>query len=227
MIAKCHLVEWPLSLPTDLGQGGARPKIDISPLINLACWNAGNKQGLLDWQEKITVLSAGLRVAGWAFGFADQKKLVPFFDLWSFEYGVTSWMPSTLDPSPIIGVAETMTVWRNGKSFWDPSKPIPGIPVSHTRCDISKMRIGELLSEACYVLTFLLLFRPLSFLHYLLWNLEWNILRQQEYYSPIELWLNSRSFWWYCLLNRLSKEQEAVLPLWFFALLPIKKNRSK
>ena len=164
MIAKCHLVEWPLSLPTDLGQGGARPKIDISPLINLACWNASNKQRLLDWQEKITVLSAGLRVAGWAFSFADQKTLVPFFDLRSFEYGVTSRMPSTLDPSPIMGVAETMTVWRNGKSFWDPSKPIPRIPVSHTRCDISKMRISGLLSEACYVLTFLLLFRPLSFL---------------------------------------------------------------
>ena len=118
-----------------------------------------------------------------------------------------------------------MTVWRNGKSFWDPSKLIPGIPVSHTRCDINKMRIGELLSEACYVLTFLLLFQLLSFLQLfkLLWDLGWNILRQQEYYSSIEVWLSSWSFWWYCLLNRLSKEREAVLPVWFFALLSIIK----
>ena len=182
-----------------------------------------------------------MRVAGWAFNFAGQKQLVSFFDLWSFERGVTSRMPSTLDPSPIIGVAQTMTVWRNGKSFWDPSKLIPGIPVSitgrwyhrcditlgviSTRCDINKMRIGELLSEACYVLTFLLLFQLLSFLQLfkLVWNLEWNILRQQEYYSSTEVWLSSWSFWWYCLLNRLSKERVAVLPLWFFALLPIKK----
>ena len=72
-------------------------------------------------------------------------------------------------------------------------------------------------------LPFCCCFDHFHFFNYLLWNLEWNILRQQECYSPIEVWLNSWSFWWYCLLNRLSKEQEAVLPMWFFALLPIKK----
>lgn len=126
---------------------------------------------------------------------------------WPTEY------PKLLIPTnPITEAAQTVATWSN----WE----IPLGSRTHIRCGISQMRIGELLSEACYILIFL--FQLSLFLHIFEENLEWHTSRQVLL-----------SHWgWASLFNlltmlpvdKLCNGQGVVLLLWFFILLPSKSS---
>lgn len=110
------------------------------PAINRVCW---------DCQGKITY-SLSCLDRGWLdLRFCWSKgSLCPFVPCshYSFGLGVTKKMAQTPDFNPITGTAQAMTFWSNWEILLG--------SLSHIRCGISQMRIGKLLSEACYTLTF-------------------------------------------------------------------------